>query len=250
MLSLEQVAFLGAAGVFAAVVGTAGGITSLVSYPALLLAGLPAFEANVANLVAFVACWPGAAVASRRELREVGRWLPIGLIAAGAGGAAGTVLLLVTPSTVFEKLVPLLVASGSCLLLAQPRLTLGARPGATGKRTAAVCTVGLIAVYGGYFGAGSGVMLLAVCLILVDPRMPIANALKNMYVGSAAVISAAILITAGPVPWHAVVPLAGGLFLGSFVGPVLARHLPPAVVRWCSATLGFVLAADLLLEAL
>src|SRR5215471_20446008 len=95
--------FLVAAGALAGLVGTAGGITSLVSYPALLLAGVAPLQANVANLVALVACWPGSAVASQPELRGRWPWLRRWGAVAALGGAAGSVLLLVTPPGVFAR---------------------------------------------------------------------------------------------------------------------------------------------------
>src|SRR3954468_1214821 len=90
-------AFLAAAGLVAGVVGTAGGITSLISYPALLAVGVPPLAADVANLVALVACWPGSALVSRRELAGAGRWLARGLPVAGAGAAGGGGALPATP---------------------------------------------------------------------------------------------------------------------------------------------------------
>jgi uncharacterized membrane protein YfcA len=240
-----QSSVLVAAGVLAGAVGTAGGITSLVSYPALLAVGVPALPANVANLVAYVACWPGATLASRRELVGLRRWMARGLPVAACGAGAGAALLLSTPPGAFSRVVPFLVAAGSLALLAQPWLT--ARfPRHPHKAGAFVLPlVGLVSIYTGYFGAGSGVMLLAVLLVLVDERLPEANAVKNMLVGAGAVAAAAIFVLAGPVDWRAVAPLAVGLFAGSTVGPVIARRVPPTVVRWIVAALGIALAIEL-----
>ncbi len=247
--------WLAAAGVVAGVIGTAGGITSLVSYPALLAAGVPPVAANVANLVAVVACWPSSALASRRELTGTSRVLRAALPVAAGGGVAGSVLLLVTPPGVFVHVVPWLVLAGAAALLAQPMIT--ARRGVSGVRAseppspgratapALLGWVAALSVYGGYFGAGSGIMLLAALLVLHDPRLPEANAVKNMLVGAAAVASAAVFVAAGPVWWSAAAPLAAGLLVGSLAGPAVARHVPAAVVRWTAATLGVVLAVEL-----
>src|ERR1700761_3184285 len=105
----QAVALIGAAGIAAGVVGTAGGITSLVSYPALLAVGIPALPANVTNIVALVACWPGSALASRPELAGSGSWLRRWAPVAALGGAAGSALLLFTPAGVFSRVVPFLV---------------------------------------------------------------------------------------------------------------------------------------------
>jgi uncharacterized protein len=243
--------FLVGAGALAGLVGTAGGITSLVSYPALLWAGVAPLQANIANLVALVACWPGSAVASRPELRGRGPWLRRWSVVAAVGGAAGSVLLLVTPSGVFDRVVPFLVAAGSLALLLQPKIA--ARPSwrADGEgwrpRRDLLLLCGLFALscYNGYFGAGSGVLLLALLLLTTDPHLPIANALKNMVVGAATITSAVLFAAVTRVDWSAVWPLAAGLLVGSLVGPWVARRLPPGLLRWLVAACGLALAIRL-----
>lgn len=121
-MSLALALALLAAGVLAGTIGTAGGITSLVSYPALLAAGLSARSADVANIVALVGCWPGAALASRRELAGWAPWLRTWLPVTGVGAVTGSVLLLATPSNVFRAVVPFLVLGGAATLVLQPRL--------------------------------------------------------------------------------------------------------------------------------
>lgn len=181
MISVLDAVILAAAGVLAGLVGSAGGITSMVSYPALLAVGLPALPASVANNVAIVACWPGSAAASRPELRGRASWVRRWAAVAAVGGAAGGALLVSTPTDVFERVVPFLVAAGSLALLLEPRLTARRERRADGPPGAAlpVGTFGL-ALYNGYFGAGAGVMTLTLMLVLVDARLPTANALKNM----------------------------------------------------------------------
>ncbi|MDR8414852.1 sulfite exporter TauE/SafE family protein [Nonomuraea sp. 3-1Str] len=254
MSGAGQMALLALAGVVAGVVGTAGGITSLISYPALLALGLPAVTANVANIVAFAACWPGAALASRPELAGQGPWLRRRLPPAVLGAAAGSALLLSTPPGVFARIVPFLVAGGALALLAQPRLAAyherrrrGRRPGADAVALPVVLLV--MSVYNGYFGAGSGVMILALLLITAEPRLPTANALKNMLIGASALVSAAAFTVFGAVEWAAVVPLGAGMFAGATLGPRLARRLPAAVVRRLAALVALVLAVRLWIEA-
>ncbi len=237
--------FIAAAGVAAGIIGTAGGITSLVSYPALLAAGIPAFPANVANIVALAACCPGSALASRPELDGRASWLSRWALPAAAGGAAGAVLFLTTPSQAFARVVPFLIAAGSLALLLQPKIS-ALRDHDASSRGPALLT-GLIAVsaYSGYFGAGSGVMTLALLLITADPHLARANALKNVLIGVATIASAVLLIFAEPVVWAAVIPLGAGLFAGSLIGPRVARRLPAAVLRWLVALLGLALAVKL-----
>ncbi|MBN6054940.1 sulfite exporter TauE/SafE family protein, partial [Nonomuraea sp. RK-328] len=244
-----DVLLLAAAGVLAGLVGSAGGITSLISYPALLAAGLPALSANVANIVAAVACWPGSALASRPELAGQGPWLRRWVPVSALGGAAGSALLMSTPPGVFTRIVPFLVAGGSLALLAQPRLAAlhrrhraGGRPG-TGVLLPAALVA--LSVYGGYFGAGSGVMILTLLLITAEPRLPTANALKNMLIGAGLVVSATGFAVFTPVAWAAVVPLGVGLFAGSTLGPLVTRRVPAGVLRPLMALVGLALAVTL-----
>ncbi len=245
MITASGVALIGAAGVLAGIVGTAGGITSLVSYPALLAAGVPALPANMANIVALVACWPGSALASRPELDGRAPWLRRWAVVTVVGGVAGAALLLSTPSRDFSVVVPYLVAAGSLALILQPVLpALGEHHAARQK---AVLFAGLlwVSLYSGYFGAGSGIMTLALLMITVEPHLATANALKNMLVGVATVVAAVTIVAFSHVEWAAVVPLAAGLFVGSLIGPRLARRLPAAVLRWFAALLGIGLAIKL-----
>jgi uncharacterized protein len=253
MTSAASFLLLSGAGVLAGIVGTAGGITSLIAYPALLLSGLPALPATVTNTVALVACWPGSALASRPELAGTGRWLLRWGSVAAAGGAAGAVLLVATPPGAFSRIVPFLVAFGALALLLQPRVTAWRSRGSrrsprTGHGAVFPAGMTALSVYNGYFGAGSGVMLLALLQFAVDPSLTKANALKNMLVGAASIIAAVLFAIVAPVNWAAAAPLAGGLFLGSTIGPHVARRLPATVLRWLVALLGLAFAVRLWLS--
>jgi uncharacterized membrane protein YfcA len=241
---------LAGAGVLAGTVGTAGGISSLISYPALLLAGLAPLVASESNLVALVVTWPGAALASRTELAgqapRLRRWIPL----AGAGGAAGAALLLCTPPVAFGQIVPVLVATGSLTLLAQPWLAarLSRAPDAASaaqRRFAAPAALTVLAAYNGYFGAGSGVMLLALLMVTGLPDLPTANAVKNMLLGAATLIPAAIFAVLEPVAWTATASLGMGLIAGSVLGPALTRRAPASLIRWVVAMAGLGLAGRL-----
>jgi uncharacterized protein len=247
---LQPALLLVSAGVVAGVIGSGGGVTSLVSYPALLAVGIPPLPANIANLVASVAIAPGAALSSRRELADAGSSLLRLLPVTAAGTVLGAGLLLITSPGVFARVVPFLVLTGSVILVIQPvLLKLRSRDDAKGSPVfPVVLLVGAVSVYGGYFGAGSGVMLLAVLLLLVDSRVPQANAIKNMLLGMMSIAAAAVFITVRSVPWSAVTPLAGGLLVGSSVGPIIVRHLPPSLVRWIAAGFGLILAVYLWLH--
>lgn len=245
MIPASEAALIAAAGIVAGIVGSAGGITSLISYPALLALGVPALPANVANNVSVTACWPGSAVASRPELQGTASWLRRWAWVTAAGGAIGAVLLLSTPPGAFSRVVPFLVAAGAITLLLQPRLS--ALRGRQAHTSTAVLVAGLllVSVYGGYFGAGSGVMTLSLVLLTVDQQLARANALKNMLIGANTVTSAVIFIIFSPVDWAAVIPLSIGLFVGSMIGPRLARRIPATVLRWLVALLALGLAVKL-----
>src|SRR5665213_3133878 len=176
MISTLDSAALVVAGTAAGLIGSAGGITSLVSYPALLAVGLPALSANIANNVALVGCWPGSALASEPEPHGKAPWLWRWTVVAATGGAAGSELLLSTPAGVFARVVPFLVAAGSLALLFEPRLRAW-RQRRESQSNKLALPAGLVALslYNGYFGAGAGVMILTLLLVLVDRHLPTAN---------------------------------------------------------------------------
>lgn len=239
-----------AAGAVAGGVGSAGGIASLISYPALLAVGIAPLPANVTNAVAGVTIGIGSMLSSKEELsdqwRRVRAWAPLCV----AGGTAGAVLLLVTPGSVFDWIVPFLIAAATLALLCQPRLTSwhASRPRRRAD-TIALAGVAGVAIYSGYFGAGSGILILAVVLVLVEHNLARANALKNTLLTVADAVPAVLFAVAGPVVWAATIPLAVGLFAGGTVGPVITRRAPVMLLRRAIGVCGFALAAWLLVRA-
>jgi len=246
VISAYDASFLVCAGLLAGVIGTAGGITSLISYPALLSVGLGPLAASVTNIVALVTCWPGSALSSRPELVGRRTWLRHWALVAAAGGALGSGLLLSTPAGLFSRVVPyLLVFAATCLLI-QPRLSeWQASHHAPANRLLLPFGLFAVSVYNGYFGAGAGIMTLALLLLSVEESVARANALKNMLVGAATVVSAATFVVFGHVDWAAAAPLAAGLFIGSVLGPLVARRVPGNALRWLVALTGFGLAIRL-----
>jgi uncharacterized protein len=238
------------AGVLAGMVGSAGGIASLISYPVLLAVGIPAKPANVADTVAFVASLPGSALGSRAELQGQGprvlRLAPLSV----AGSAAGAVLLLFTPAGVFGQIVPFLVALAALALLVQPRVTswLEHRPVSSGGFWPR-CGLMAVWIFDGYWGVGAGVMALAVLTLTVETELTRANALKNVLLGVADIACSILFILYSAVRWTAVVPLGLGVLAGSRVGPSLTRRIPPSVLRVVVALIGLGLAVDLWLSS-
>jgi uncharacterized protein len=253
-VSPADFALLVLAGVGGGLTGSIAGLASLVSYPALLAAGLPPVAANVTNTVALVLNGVGSVSASGPELRGQGRRLLRLTGGAVLGGAAGAALLLLTPSDAFERIVPWLIAGAAVALLVQrPPRELAAR-GAAAHPThrdpwwlpLAVTT---IAVYGGYFGAAAGVMLLALLLLSTGEGLAVGNALRNVLLGVANLTAAVGFVVFAPVDWSAALPLAVGLFVGGRLGPRVVRRAPQLLLRRLIALAGLGLAVHLAVQA-
>ena len=246
MTSTADLVLLVGAGALAGAVGTAGGITSLVSYPALLAVGVPVLPANVTNIVALVTCGPGSALASRPELAGKGPWLKRWAPVAVAGAVVGSALLLATPSGVFRRVVPFLLVFAAVSLLLQPPLAAW-QAGHLAGRDRSWWPYGLffLCAYNGYFGAGSGVMVLALLLVSVEPHIATANALKNVVLGLATAVSGVMFAVLGNVYWAAAGALAVGAFVGSMAGPPAARRIPGSALRALVALTGIGLAIRL-----
>jgi uncharacterized membrane protein YfcA len=246
-VSAWSVPLLAGAGVLAGTFGSIGGLASLVSYPALLLAGLSPTAANVTNTVGLVSTTLGAAGGSRPELAGQGRLIRRLSVVSACGGAAGATLLLTTPAGVFEKVVPWLIAGASIALLLGPRLRRAAA-GAHPVDRAGVGTsiaVFLVAVYSGYFGAAAGVMMLAVLSAATRQSLARANAAKNLIVGAANAVAAVIFALIGPVQWVAALALAAGSLAGGWLGPAVVRRVPAGPLRVVIAVAGLGLAVKL-----
>jgi uncharacterized protein len=249
-MTVAGIALLLTAGALAGLVGSAGGTASLISYPALLAVGIPPLPANVTNAIAFAAAWPGSALGSRPELRGQGRWLRRWAPLAVVGGAGGAALLLFTPAGTFDRVVPFLVALAALALLLQPKISaLLARDRANSGRL--LLPAGLLAAsaYNGYWGAGAGVMTLALLMITLDQHIARSNALKNMLLGITDVTCCVVFIVFGPVDWAAAAPMAAGFLAGSAVGPSLTRRIPGRPLRIIVALAGLGLAVRLWAES-
>ncbi len=162
---------------------------------------------------------------------------------------AGAVLLVVTPAHLFDRIVPFLVLAGGLLLLLQPlldrrraRTTADARARSTGAASAGIAGVG---VYNGYFGAGSGVLMIAVLLLTGSPSLHRANAVKNVLLLAADLLPAVVFAVSGHVVWSAAVALGAGAVIGGLIGPTVARRVPHGVLRVAIACCSVALAGYL-----
>ena len=238
------------AGVLAGLLAAIGGLASLVSYPALLLAGLPPTAANVTNTVALVATTAGAAAGSRPELEGQGRQLWRLCAVALLGGACGAALLLTSPPGVFEVVVPWLIAGASTVLLLGPWLRRFSGGHHTeGAGFAARTGVFFVAVYAGYFGAAAGVILLAILSMISQQSLARVTAAKTVIAGAANVVAAAVFAVIGPVHWFAALALSSGSLVGGWLGPWAVRRLPAGPLRVAIGVAGLGLAVKLAADA-
>jgi uncharacterized membrane protein YfcA len=234
---LEQLAVL-AAGLGAGILTSTVGVASLLSFPVLIAIGLPPVVANASNTVGLT---PGAMSGSlgyRRELREHPAVAVLVLLTCCLGSVAGALLLLALPPGVFEAVVPWLILVTSVLVGIQPWLgrRLRARkgenlPDRVHMSPVTMAWATLTGMYGGYFGAGSGVMMMAVLGFGLDLDLRIVNALKTLAVMAANVVASVIFLFLADLDWVAIGLLAGGSVVGGYVGSHIARHLPPTLLR-------------------
>lgn len=242
---LTQVVLLFAAGVGSGLTGYGAGLASVVSYPALLAVGLSPLAANATNTAALTGIALGGLSSARPELagmrRRIVRFGAAGLV----GGALGAVLLVVLPESTFTAVVPWLVATGATVLLLRPWLRRLHRGRWSEHNPLAVVLVGMIAVYGGYFGAAAGTLVVATLgLVLTEPLVRL-TALRAVVLGLANLVATVLFAARHLVAWTAMLPLAAGMVLGGALAPRILRRLPDLVVRIVVAVAGLGLAAFL-----
>lgn len=275
MTVLEIVLVL-AAGLAAGTLNTVVGSGSLLTFPVLVALGYPPVVANVSNTIGLTPGSISGALGCRRELAaQRHRLLPLS-IAAVLGGLTGGLLLLHLSADSFRSVVPLLVLLAALLMALQPWLTrlvserrqraapmsppaTGApRPTGGGTTTAAPTnarTVGrmlppavfAVSVYGGYFGAAQGVLLLALLAIVLDDDLRLLNGLKNLLQALVNLIAAALFALTADVAWLPVLLVALGSIPGGLLGAALGRRVPASVLRAVVVTVGTVAGVALLL---
>jgi hypothetical protein len=239
MLLATLAAFL--AGALNSVAG--GG--SFLTVPTLIFGGI---DPVVANATSTVALWPGslaAAVGYRRELASTRRVLESFAWVSALGGGAGAVLLVVTPSSLFERLLPWLLLTATLVFTAGPWLVkrLPSRDADDRVTPGALAVQLAIALYGGYFGGGIGFLMLAGFAVLGLGDIHVMNALKvvlGALINGVAVVTFAL---AGIVSWSAAGLMVIGAVAGGYLGAALVRRLPPAKVRWFVVALGWGMTA-------
>jgi uncharacterized membrane protein YfcA len=249
-MKFSEALVLLAAGTCGGILSTAVSIASLVSYPVLLALGVPPLSANMTNTVSLVLTGAGSVIGSRPELAgQARRVLALGAVTA-LGGAAGAAVLLLTPASTFEVVVPVLIGAASLLLLVQPRIGRLAASTAGGRHRALKGTaLFAVSMYVGYFGAAAGVMLLVVLSTIIDATLVKVNAVKNAVSGMANAMAAVAFALFGDVRWLLAVPLAAGFLAGGWIGPKIARRMPAGAFRAVISLCGVGLAVKLGISA-
>jgi uncharacterized membrane protein YfcA len=241
-------AILGA-GLAAGTVNTIVGSGSLITFPTLLAVGYKPIVANVTNTVGLVPGVFSGVIGYRRELAGQGPRLRTLGLASLAGGLTGAILLLALPGNVFKRVVPVLILIACALVAVQPRLTrrLAERP--VSRRHGGPVLWGsvyLTGVYGGYFGAAQGVILIALLAIFIEDDLQRLNGAKNVLALLVNGIAALLFIVAAHVAWGVAGLLAISSIVGGQLGATVGRRLPTNLLRGLIVVVGTVVAIVLL----
>ena len=252
MTAYEAVAIL-LAGLAAGTINTVVGSGTLITFPTLLAFGVPPVTANVSNTIGLVPGSVSGAVGYRREL--AGQRPRVLRLALGSliGGLAGAVLLLVLPAGAFAAIVPALILLGLVLVVFQPRIAawVASRHDAAGGLPEHGAwwvwpAVLLTGVYGGYFGAAQGVLLMAVLGIGIDDSLQRLNAVKNVLAAVVNGVAGLLFVLVADVDWRIVVLIGVGSLIGGQVGATVGRRLPATVLRIFIVVVGVVALAAFL----
>jgi uncharacterized membrane protein YfcA len=246
MSSGIDILFIGLAAVAAGAMNALAGGGTLITFPTLLAVGLPAVTANVTNTVALLPGYVGGTLAQANDLRGQRSRMWLTLPAGAVGGLVGGILLLQTGEKLFRQLVPFLILAASLLLAIQDpvRAWLARRleRGSSGRPLEkwSWLPVGVAAIYGGYFGAGLGVITLAALGITFEENLTRLNALKQLISFSANVAAAIFFVFSGKVVWAAAAVMAVGALLGGSLGGRLAGRVRPSTLRWIIVSIGII----------
>lgn len=238
------------AGIAAGTINTVVGSGTLITFPTLLAFGVPPVTANVSNNIGLVPGSISGAIGYRRELAgQRSRLIRLGC-ASALGGVLGALLLLGLPAQAFGSIVPVLIALGCLLVLFQPtisRRVARTHPRSPGHQDATrevppwVWVLVLIAgIYGGYFGAAQGVLLMAIMGIGIQDSLQRLNGAKNVLAGLVNAVAALVFIGVAEVAWGVVALIAGGSVIGGQLGAKIGRRLPPLVLRLLVVSVGVV----------
>jgi uncharacterized membrane protein YfcA len=250
--SLEALLVL-VTGFGAGILSSTVGVASLLSFPVLVALGLPPVVANVSNTLGMIPAGLGGVVGYRQEVREGGRVAAVIVVVCAVGAVIGAALLLGLPSGVFEAIVPYLILFTCLLVSAQPRIAAWLRERHARRHgeeradrvhmsplTTVFATI--TGVYGGYFGAGAGVMMVAVLGLGTELELRVINGLKTLSLMVGNIVAGLIFVFVADPRWDVAAVLAAGSLVGGYVGARVGRKLPDAVFRWAVVAAGVVAA--------
>lgn len=246
MLEGWDFVFIGLAALAAGMINALAGGGTLVTFPVLMAVGIPAVSANVTNTVALLPGYFGATLAQLKDLKGQEKRLWFVLPASVVGGLLGGILLLNTGEKLFRDLVPYLILAASLLLAVQDPVRAWVMkragqhaPGELAERWAAI-PLGLAAIYGGYFGAGLSVIVLAALGITLEDSLTRLNGLKQLVSFCVNISAAVFFVFSGPVVWMAVLVMALAALLGGWLGGRLAGEIKPTTLRWLVVGIGVI----------
>jgi uncharacterized membrane protein YfcA len=233
-----------AAGAAAGAINAVVGSGTLVTFPVLIALGYPPVVATMSNAIGLVAGGVSGAWAYRREIAVQRRTVVALLPASALGALTGATLLLVLPEDTYEVVVPVLLGAALCLVMVQPRLQrwVGSRrtPGGAGVSPPLFVAVYLVGVYGGYFAAAQGVLLMGVLGVLLVQDLQMSNGVKNLLVGVVNSLAAVVYTFAAfdRIAWPVVGCIALGSLIGGWLGGRFGRKLRPGWLRALIVVLG------------
>lgn len=253
-MSLLNALLVVLAGVGAGTINAVVGSGTLITFPTLVILGLSPVTANVSNNLGLV---PGAATAAygyRSEITGAGRFLRSHVPVSALGGIVGATLLLVLPAAAFHAVVPVLIALGIVLVLAGPRLNALARAhhhdqDAPWRHVATLVGVFFAGIYGGYFGAAQGVILIGLLSALSAMPLQRVNGLKNVLATTNNLVAAVVFLLSASehIDWLVVALIAVGSTIGGYLGSTVGKRLSPGVLRAVVAIVGTIALGRLLL---
>jgi uncharacterized membrane protein YfcA len=235
-MDLALVAALFAGGVLAGGVSAVAGGASFITFPLLLATGLSPYAAGITNYIALVPANAVALLGYREELARVRRKLPLPLAISAVGGTIGSLLLVWSGASIFAGLVPWLMFAATALFALgswiKSRLKRRAPLAGRGWEGVSILCQFLLALYGGYFGAGMGFVLLACLNIFGYDDLHEANTVKNAFIVVFSIVGVAILLTSGEMSWLHGLPIAAGTLFGAYGAVRFIRRLPEPTMRY------------------
>lgn len=252
MFSISETMFLIYAGILAGIVSAVASMASLISYPALLIAGCSPIAANITNTAALIFTGPGVLLASAKKMR--GHWLEFGkyCLFLLSGAVIGGLLLIDFPGKVFEKVVPFLVLLSSIgLMFSNSKKGKKNKNRRKTKEGIIIAYVGLFfgGIYSGYFGAAAGVLHLICINYLSDDEFFTINAMKDIVGALANLVALLVFIFGASVNWKMAILMAIGLFIGGYLGQYSIRYLSLRIVSWITFGFSIILASWLFYSA-